>query len=199
MATICWATPGCCAWTMGAGTPFHHLVLVRRAIRVATWAGDLACVLWRSVWEGFHSEIVKADQILRNDTPKYSDFWNCKIFIFSEITCSALCLALESLHSLLLTCAFPCASAHYQCLILYDHILSDVPLIEVVMFNISFTYLKRVHAADFWFSRVIQNVLHTSTCKLHLAKYIDCITQFNHNTNLFPITSLYVHDAGHPQ
>lgn len=74
MATICWATPGCCAWTMGAGTPFHHLVLVRHAIRVATWAGDPALVLWHSVWEGFHSEIVKADQTLIKDAPKYSDF-----------------------------------------------------------------------------------------------------------------------------
>lgn len=69
-------------------------------------------------------------------------------------------LALESLHSLLLTCAFPCASACCQHPILSDQVLLDIPHLEVVMFNIKFTYLNVVDAAqDFWFSREIQNTL----------------------------------------
>lgn len=81
MATICWVTPGCCVWTMGAGTAFHHLVLVRCAIHVAAWSGDLALLLCPWVWVEFHSEIVKADHSLRNHAWKYSSFQNTMLII----------------------------------------------------------------------------------------------------------------------
>lgn len=70
-ATICWATSRCSARTTGAGAAFHHLALVRHAIHMAAWAGNLALLCpWVSV--GFHSEMVKASQNLRNYSPKYS-------------------------------------------------------------------------------------------------------------------------------
>lgn len=68
MATICWVIPGCCAWTMGTGTASHHLALVRCVVHVAAWAGSLAFLHCTWFWLGFHFEIVRTEQSLRNYT-----------------------------------------------------------------------------------------------------------------------------------
>lgn len=84
--------------------------------------------------------------------------------------------------------------------VLSDQVLLDAPLVEGVMFNILFVYVRTDDVTqDFWFGSVIQNILKTQ-CKgnLHLGKFTNCNTQFSHNTSVIPITSLWPahhHDA----
>lgn len=76
--------------------------------------------------------------------------------------------------------------------ILCDQVLLNIPHMEGAIFNIKFTYLTILDVTwDFWFFRVIQNILKTQyKCKLHLAKYENCNTQLYHNTSVIPTTDL---------
>lgn len=60
------------------------------------------------------------------------------------------------------------------------------------MFRMKFAYLNTADVTrDFWFGGVIHLYCGFSTfCKLNLAKYMNFSRQFNHNTNMIPITGL---------
>lgn len=79
-----------------------------------------------------------------------------------------------------------------QSAIVSDQVLFDIPHVEHVMFRIKFTYLKTVDVTcDFWFSRAIHLCcVFSILCKLDLAKYRDFNTQFDHSTNVIPVTGL---------
>jgi len=79
-----------------------------------------------------------------------------------------------------------------------DQVILGIPCVGHVICNITFTFLKIIVTHDFWFSRVIQNVLKSQyKSKLHLAKHSNCCIQCNHDTNVVPITG-HCHDAEHP-
>lgn len=82
---------------------------------------------------------------------------------------------------------------HCQSRILSDWVLLDIPCMELVIFNIKFTYLKIVNVTwHLWVSKVIQNIVKTQyKYKFHLEKYSNCNIKFNANTNVIPITIIY--------